>query len=439
MKFRLCPWLLTLLATSGLSGSTLAAPPPVDPPASARPATKAEEKPLDPNRIEFGALPLIAGSTDIGVAVGVIASIAKFDQNYSPYRWSAALISTVAGKEAPDGELEFPIQTHFLSIDFPGLLDDRLRVILTPSVLWNAISPYYGIGNASPLEERWERYDPQKQPGEYERARRYYQYRWLQAGAGVNARLKLTKRVSWFVSGNVSVSSTSLYADSKLAADARGESGPRVKSMMVGLEDHLLMVASTGFIFDTRDHETSPTSGMFHDLSIRAGQALGSPFTYGGANLTMRFYAPVIGERLVLASRLVTDVLVGSAPFYQLSLVGGLLPFSGPGSGFAVRGVPLGRYAGKLKIIGNLELRSTFVSFTALAQRLHLGAAAFLDAGRVRTDFEQHPELDIGAPPLKYGAGGGLRLRWGEAFLVRFDMGKSPDGLGVIFATNQIF
>jgi hypothetical protein len=67
------------------------------------------------------------------------------------------------------------------------------------------------------------------------------------------------------------------------------------------------------------------------------------------------------------------------------------------------------------------------------------GAAAFVDAGRVWADFEggdvdvlgpdgavDRRPLDDGLAGFELGVGGGLRLRWGETFIIRLDAAYSP-------------
>ena len=69
----------------------------------------------------------------------------------------------------------------------------------------------------------------------------------------------------------------------------------------------------------------------------------------------------------------------------------------------------------------------------------NLGTIAFIDAGRVWAEVASRPGLDGEGLGLKYGVGGGLRLQWGETFIVRADTGWSPDGLGIFININHIF
>jgi outer membrane translocation and assembly module TamA len=178
---------------------------------------------------------------------------------------------------------------------------------------------------------------------------------------------------------------------------------------------------------------------MLHELSVAVGVGVGEELVYGRGNATARFYQSIYEEYLVFAARVMGDVLFGEVPFYELARAGGLTIRDAPGGAEGVRGVPAQRYHGKLKLIGNVELRSKLWWFEIFGQRLNLGAAAFFDAGRVWTDWQEHPELDGAGLGLKYGTGGGVRFQWGETFIARIDGAWSPDGIGFYVEAYHIF
>ncbi|MCZ7582498.1 MAG: hypothetical protein M5R36_03725 [Deltaproteobacteria bacterium] len=61
-----------------------------------------------------------------------------------------------------------------------------------------------------------------------------------------------------------------------------------------------------------------------------------------------------------------------------------------------------------------MEFRSMVFPFTLGTQRFRLGAAAFLDGGRLWADTTRRADLDGDGVGLKYGTGGGPRLQWGN-------------------------
>jgi hypothetical protein len=180
---------------------------------------------------------------------------------------------------------------------------------------------------------------------------------------------------------------------------------------------------------------------MFHELSARFTPDPHSEISYGGTTLALRFYQSIYRDRLVFAVRILGDVLFGTPPLYELARHGGLFPMPAPGGGSGVRGVPIHRYHGKVKLLSNWELRGRILPFTWLGQRFNIGAVAFIDAGRVWTNLSSPTRFDGTDLGLKLGAGGGLRIQWGEALLLRTDVAWSPDAdpVGFYFNVNHVF
>ncbi|MEL6546518.1 MAG: BamA/TamA family outer membrane protein, partial [Myxococcota bacterium] len=192
-----------------------------------------------------------------------------------------------------------------------------------------------------------------------------------------------------------------------------------------------------GIIYDSRDNEPAPTSGVWHSLMLRgAGPVAGGKFWYGGATLTLRAYQEIL-PRLVLAGRLLADFAVGDVPFYQLSLASGLIDTDGIGGAATLRGVVKNRFVGKIKTTSTAELRYRFWSFEVLEQDIDLTLMAGFDMGRVWADYERDgPWLDFAT-----GAVAGLYAAWNDNFIVRADYAQSFDqntsGLYITF--NHLF
>lgn len=380
---------------------------------------------LDPYRIEFALIPGAAVSTETGFGFGATGAIAGFHPDYAPYQWRLQASANVSVREGLDGDAEWPVQSFWLLYDFPELGASWFR--LSGKVGYRRCSAlgWYGLGNASvdavpdgaPLDHL--RYD-----------------RWFPE-ATVIGRATLGGGLSVFAGSTFTYSHTEVFAGSRLEQDL---ADPAARELLTGVAPHGLLRLKAGVIYDSRDHETSPTSGMWHEASIEGGAGLGEGFGFGRLNVTARFYAPIWGPHLVVATRLLADVMVGDPPFYELSAMGGFTPVDGPAGAFGIRGVPSQRLSGEVKLLGNLELRSHIVAFEVLEQRFRLGAVAFADTGRVFTELlTPHPELDGSDVDLHSGFGGGIRIQWGETFVARIDAAWSPDGVGAYALAGHVF
>ncbi len=416
--------------------------------ASAVAAPKAKAKAKDPHRLQWGLMPEVSYSSDTGFGFGVQGSLARYKPGYWPFLWRLKAQVSMSIKAIPDSSrVELPVHNHKLSLDLPGLWKRRLRLVVGASFRRTLTVGYYGLGNGAQRDEV-----RQKRWG------RYHQFRRMTPGAILAARLLLWKgrrrKLQLFGKLEFQYNWIDLYQPgdeedppdfgSLLAEDLAGASGELVRRQLVAVENHAHLVATTGVLWDSRDQVTAPTRGMLHDLSVRGGGGLDVPFAYGGMNATARFYQSLYREYLVLAARMTVDLLFGRPPLYELTKHGGLRAGDSTGGGRSIRGVAAQRFHGKVKLLGNLELRSKLLPFKILGHRFNLGVVAFLDLGRVWVDYKRRRDLD-GRDRLGFGfhtgLGGGLRLQWGKDFIIAFDVAHSPtdDNLGIYFNAYHLF
>ncbi len=115
---------------------------------------------------------------------------------------------------------------------------------------------------------------------------------------------------------------------------------------------------AAGFSYDTRDVEVFPHKGMLHEVGVRIEEGLpaSAGVRYLEAGAILRGYVPIVGP-LVAAVRLVLNAQVGNVPFYDLFQAGPFDQKEMPGGSAGVRGVPVGRYLGPIKVVGNVEMR----------------------------------------------------------------------------------
>lgn len=377
----------------------------------------------DRDRYEPGVLPVLAGDTDVGVKLGLFGQLARFRENLKPYAWRVQAMGAASVMDGATG-MEFPYREVFFKVDLPHAAPG-IRLILDASYLRTTNRGYFGLGNASDAEQRWA--GLQEGSDAYVAARRYYQYDATTPQARVTAMERLGPAWQLFADVTGRWATIEAYEGSLLARDIA--EGPGASQSLNGTDATFEPVVATGVVLDTRDHETATTSGQWHDASVRCVPVAVGTGAYCGANLTLRGYVPLVGERLSIATRVLGDVVSHRAPLLELSRYGGLSGGPSMGGSRGIRGAPQGRLHGRTKVLGNVELRSLLLPFRAGSQRFTLGAAVFADSGRVWTgSFDAEPTFDGDGIGLHWGVGGGPRVRWGDSLLIRFDIAHSPLG-----------
>ncbi|MBI5499239.1 MAG: BamA/TamA family outer membrane protein [Deltaproteobacteria bacterium] len=408
--------------------------------AGAETAAEAPDESSGSGDYEWAALPYAAYSSDYGVLFGAAGGLGSHEGGVRPYLWRGDLALSASVMEH-DGAYEVAQQNHQLGWDFPTLLDGRLR--LQPQLRFQRTinQGWFGIGNASAAAL------PDDVVGLEER-QRYHQFIYTAPELRLNARLPLVDGLSMMVGVHGRYVLIEPWTGSLLERQMNGTTAER-DPPLVGARDHGLILASAGLLWDTRDEETAPTIGMFDEISVRGGIGFDEEyiFAYGGVTAHLRSYVPLAGEYLVLGMRLLADALFGDPPFYELGRGGAFFPVELPGGVDGIRGVPAGRWAGRVKLIGSVELRSIFLDFNLFGKAMNLGADVFFDWGRVWTAQDGFSWLDGSGPGLKYGAGAGIYWRWGPSALFRFELAWSPDAtdanpdlpLGIYVAFAQAF
>lgn len=383
-----------------------------------------EEEALDPNRYEINTLPVLLADTDRGFILGGYGVIARFAKGYEPFRWRLKINSLMSVERQANDKLQLPFHHHAMHLDLPAFYHPRLRVELFAAFRRYEDTGYYGMGNRSDAHEE-------------QTISRFNEYEHTNPGLSLQARWRYTDTVGIFFKTSFAYNWMNVLAGSRLERD-KAEGSSHIRSLLNGLDDHPLFVFNLGWLWDSRDHEFVPTRGSFHEMSWRFSPG---PNLFGGINLTSRVYFPLWKNYIVFGGRIVGDILFGDVPIYELARVGGLTSMDAIGGQQAIRGVPLQRYHGKLKLFANAEVRFKVLPFSLLSNRFNLGAVLFADMGRVWADIEGDESLDGSGLGLKYGLGSGLRLQWGETFIFRADLAYSPDAdpIGGYLGFSHIF
>lgn len=396
--------------------------------------TEAPADTLDQNRREYGVLPALTYDSDLGFGLGAIGNITQFAPASAPFKWQLQFLVYMTLKESPDGGVEAPFHDYYLIYETPHLLDGLLRLRAKAGFGRYITAGYFGIGNASTMDDI-----------QLENNKRYYQYDKISPYANINARIPLARGDAWkldlFVEPTFSFNVINIYEGSRLQEDLAGDHGTLTKDQLFGTEPHAHITGTAGVLWDSRNHEAAPSAGLLSQASVRGGGGIGDQFAYFGINLEQRAFYSLWKEYLVLAGRVLFDNLFGQVPIYELPRFGGYQPDAATGGEKSIRGIPGQRFAGKVKLLANFELRSKFLPFTIVDQRFNLGGLAFFDAGRIFSDYQNREELDGSGLGLKTGVGGGLRLQWGEYFIVRCDFGYSPSEgtTGLYISIDHVF
>jgi hypothetical protein len=390
------------------------APPPRAPPhPKSVPHAAVDTGDYVTRRFEPAGFPLIGGDSDVGLELGGVGTLSYFADGVKPYRWNMDLVVAASFKQGPSG-LELAQQNYLWNWDVPALFGGAVRANPEASYSRTINYGYFGLGDASSGVTP----SNNPNPGRY--------HEWIDAVTQIrsDARVAMVGPLSALVAVQYLYVAPTAYADSLLTQPAP------VGYHLYGTSALSLPSLATGFVFDSRDNEIFPHSGMLHEVGARfeLGFPTDQEVRYVEVGGIFRGYVPIAGP-LVAAARLVVNFQAGNVPFYDLFQAGPFDQKEMPGGSAGIRGVPVGRYLGPIKIVGNIELRAMLVRFAILRQKFTLGADTFFDAGRVWSDYTFHSPLDGSGIGLKYGVGGGMYVLWGQAAMLRIEAGYSPDAV----------
>lgn len=427
------------------------APPPEEPPTTQTGTASTEPAARSAPRTGWGVqgIPILVYNSDDGLGYGGrVMLVDHADGTWAPYRYAitAQFFQTTGGYE-----------NHRLILDAPRIFGSRWRLRADAAMLFERYLPYYGIGNTSEYVPAYERCshdalraNPDVCPDNPEfRGRRYYAYQeqvlprvWLTAQRDLGGpwsafgayRLLMTTVTPTYSRERLGQTRASRLVEDAQAGRITGYDGR--DAAPVSLRTAELTI---GLVFDTRDKEAAPRSGMYHELSVRGAAApVGSEYAYGGITSTLRFYLPLLtGPRpLVAAARVFHDVMWGQVPFTAMRALGGLEFSENFGGVYTIRGLPKNRFSGAVKQIVNVELRWTPLTVTPFGQTMAFTLVAAADAGRVWTDLRL---ADAGGYTLTGVAG--IRLAWNENFIIRLDYGRAftTSSTGVYLGFGHLF
>jgi hypothetical protein len=361
----------------------------------------------DPQRFELVGFPILGGNSDIGFQFGAAGTLTRYCGQVEPYLWTINLVLSGSVKDDSNG-LRFVQQYHIIRIDAPDLFNGRMRLDTFATYQRTVNEGYFGPGDASraPLPPS------QKSFGDY------YEYLQNEPRLRFISRVHNSSPVDFVFGGNFRWELGSAYPGSKLAQDLANRVVTGGSSMGLG-------GLAVGVVYDTRDTEFVTRHGLFYQIGAGVTAGTADAVLYGNASAILSHYIPIWGPFL-FAARVLGSVEWGTVPYFDLQQAGTFEPLQLFGGESGVRGVPDGRYSGKIMALANLEIRTLFPRFYLLGQHWGIGATTFLDTGRV---WAPNPTLDGTGAGLKFGLGAGFFIQWGEAAILRFEAAYSPDAV----------
>ena len=350
------------------------------------------------------AMPIGSFDTDDGLGFGGRAEINWRQPGVEPYK--AALMAQ--GFATFRGYQNHELRWDQLELGPRGR--DRLMVYGAWRQWLN--DGYWGIGNGTTRELDF--------AGDYEAEdprRKRYRYTLKQPFVHATLQHELGAGSPWSVYGavNPKYSVIETYEGSLLA-----------EQQPYGMAGGLAIQAMAGIIHDTRQPEIAPRAGHVLELGGRLSPALqGEAGGFAGVLASARGYRP-LGGRMVLAGRVMGEMLWGDVPFYEMVHWSGLRPIQGVGGSRTVRGMSFGRFRAPGKAVANAELRIHAASWTLLGRSFDVELAPFTDAATV---FGAGPDATAEAPglPVHPAAGVGVGAIFDRAFVGRIDLGWALD------------
>ena len=384
------------------------------------PQLEAQDPPPAHRDWEFAGLPAFNFDSDEGFGYGVALEIYAYGQGaqHEPYFLTfqpQILLST-------KGRRDFTI-----FFDSPYVLPDGWRLTAFIGSERHTATPYYGRGNDSQYDEGSDRIDgPNPHFYRFGRTRNQITFDLQRTLVGSSLRMLVGGG-----SGRVTLDLIPHDEGTTLLATELATSGEPLPG---GWTNFL----RGGLVWDTRDREVGPRQGVWSEfLLTRASETLAGDYSFTQWTLTDRRYHS-LGERIVLANRLLLQGTSGEAPFYELQQVrDSYRTNEGLGGAKTLRGIPKNRHTGRGMFLWNAELRWRATEFQTFDRDFHLVVSGFVDSGRV---WAGGVKLDEVFSDLHHGFGGGIRVGMGDNFVVALDVGHSDEatapiyiGLGYLF------
>ena len=315
-------------------------------------------------------IPSMSYDTDFGLMAGGILDLTYYGQDYPKYRHRLCLEALTYSKHA----------SYFMISYDSKYLIPGIRTSFRANLDNNPLYWFYGFNGAVNDYDRNKNCNRKNGIAYYSMDRVYLNTR-LELSGPLSTHLNWTSRVSywhyWIKELNwegYDHTNTLFryYRQLGLIEDAESDGGDVIEFL-------------AGLKYDTRNHEYTPTRGIYADFNVALAPDLFST-GYDYLKLAARFrqYISLGTERLVFAySMAYQGTVAGNQPFYTSSYITHFKPAYGLGGATTLRGVLYNRIVGDDYLWGNFEFRARLIDATILKRRVFGVVSPFFDAGAI--------------------------------------------------------
>ena len=338
--------------------------------------------------------PIITFDTDLGIEMGLSGTAVNFGDGkiYPKYYHMMSISGSVYTKGSA---------TFLFSYDSDHLIKGY-KTLFDVAYLPDMAYDFFGFnGYEAVYNEKW-RYDNYS---EY-RSRMFYkqQRKMLRVRTTFLKRINKSNFKILFGAEFYSVKSSSVNIDKLNKGKDKEDMLPSIDSVpplydryihwgiikQSEKEGGVFSILKAGLVFDTRDSEQVPMSGIWAEATLLAAPKFLSSMEDGFLKLALywRHYVPIIKERLSFAYRLnYQGTIAGFTPVYAQvftfnSVANGLYN-EGLGGAKTVRGMVRNRTVGDGIVMGNFEFRWDVIDFVLFKQNIGIVLSGFFDTGRV--------------------------------------------------------
>jgi len=179
--------------------------------------------------------------------------------------------------------------------------------------------------------------------------------------------------------------------------------------------------------WDSRDNDVMPRRGAFHEWSYETSRnslvtgLFFKEIDFQRYTITdLRYFA--VSDRTTFAHRTVFEVLSGEVPLYAFGEVGGSKRSKGLGGSDSLRGFDRQRFTDNVRLFTNSEVRYLLRNTRAFRQYLDWYGVLFMDTGQVAPG-----RGDLAVGRTHWTSGLGVRVSWNTDFVIRSELGFSPE------------